>query len=352
MSKNDIGEYYAKGIKNRTSNEMADLMNETNGKIDKTKTDDDYDAQLSQEKAKYLQTMTKDTLYNSFAQACIKIYHTKYLTLKVFLLTSIIVLNFLASYMVIESIRGYFNYEVITTSRTIYETPTLFPKVTICNQNMLQTEYGWEFISNINSSWNFFKYPNLMRHLRYTEKYTVKTKFYAIAQSKLMEENFTDDKLKRLGHNFEDLLINCYFKNNPCSHKDFTWTFDPFYGNCYEFNADGNHRISIPGWDNGLKLEFYVNFNEKLNRINSVYGGVGALIRIENSSYFVDHGWEGIRLPGGYQSDIAIERKFKFIMPKPYSNCEIDGDTSVDTIEFNSDLFDIIRHSRYKIFVF
>ena len=104
--------------------------------------------------------------------------------------------------------------------------------------------------------------------------------------------------------------------------------------------------ISIPGWDNGLKLEFYVNFNEKLNRINSVYGGVGALIRIENSSYFVDHGWEGIRLPGGYQSDIAIERKFKFIMPKPYSNCEIDGDTSVDTIEFNSDLFDIIRHSR------
>ena len=34
MSKNDIGEYYAKGFKNRTSNEMVDLMNETNGKID------------------------------------------------------------------------------------------------------------------------------------------------------------------------------------------------------------------------------------------------------------------------------------------------------------------------------
>ena len=77
-----------------------------------------------------------------------------------------------------------------------------------------------------------------------------------------------------------------------------------------------------------------------------MYGGVGALIRIENSSYFVDHGWEGIKIPGGYQTDIVIERKFKFIMPKPYSNCEIDADTSVDTNQFNSDLFDVIRHSR------
>jgi hypothetical protein len=337
---------------NGIANEMVDLMNEDKLKNEKKeraeKEQVEDNDELSNEKSKYIELMTKEILYNSLAQAAMRVCYQKmqFKFKRLFLIISIAVLLSLASYTLIQSIRGYFNYEVITTSRTIYETPTLFPKITICNQNMLQTEYGWEFISNINSSWNFFKYPNLMKNLTYTEQYTVKTKFYAIAQSKLLEENFTDDKLRRLGHNFEDLLINCYFKNNPCSHKDFTWTFDPFYGNCYEFNADGNHKISIPGWDNGLKLEFYVNFNEKLNRINSVYGGVGALIRIENSSYFVDHGWEGIRLPGGYQSDIAIERKFKFIMPKPYSNCEIDGDTSVDTIEFNSDLFDIIRHSR------
>ena len=324
---------------NFITNETTDLMN--NDIVIKDKT-----SGQSKEKLKYIETMIKEVLYNSLAQAWIKIFKTKYVTLKIFLFISILVLKFLASFMVIQSIRSYFDYEVITTSRTIYETPTKFPRITLCNQNMLQTEQAWNFIRNIDSQWNFFKYPNLTKNMTYTEKYTVKTKFYAIAQSLLLEERFTQDKLKQLGHRFEDILVHCYFKNNPCSYKDFIWTFDSFYGNCYVFNSNGHHNISIPGWDNGLKLEVYVNFNEKLNRINSVYGGVGALIRIENSSYFVDHGWEGIKIPGGYQTDIVIERKFKFIMPKPYSNCEIDADTSVDTNQFNSDLFDVIRHSR------
>ena len=185
-----------------------------------------------------------------------------------------------------------------------------------------------------------------MKNLTYTEKYTLKTKFYAIAQGMLLEKHFTSENLKLLGHDFKDTLINCYFKNQPCSYTDFTWYFDAFYGNCYEFNANEDHKISIPGWDNGLKLEFYVNFYEKLSALNSVYGGLGALIRIENSSYFVDHGWEGIKVQGGFQSDISIDRTFKFIMPYPYSNCIIDKDTPVNETKFNSDLFDIITHSR------
>ena len=318
----------------------ADLMK--NGQILRKEQEND----LTKEKTKYIKTMMKEVLYNSLAQACIKLYQTKYFTLKTFLFVSILVLKVLASYMVIQSIRSYFDYEVITTSRTIYETPTQFPQITICNQNMLQTEQAWDFIRNIDSSWNFFKYPNIMENLTYSEKYTVKTKFYAIAQNLLVDESFTEEKYKKLGHSLEDILINCYFKNNPCSHKDFMWTFDSFYGNCFVFNANGEHSVSIPGWDNGLKLEFYVNFNEKLNRINSVYGGVGALIRIENSSYFVDHGWEGIKVPGGYQTDLAIDRKFKFVMPKPYSNCQLDGETLFKTSGFNSDLFDLIKHSQ------
>ena len=298
-------------------------------------------------KAKYIKKMMREVLYNSLAQATMRMYQKeRYKTRKIVLLISILFLNCLASYMVVQSIRHYLSYEVITTSRTIYETPTLFPKVTICNQNMLQTEYAYNFISNIDSTWNFYKHPELMNNLTYTEKYTLKTKFYTMAQSMLLEKfekNFT--RLQRFSHSLRDSLINCYFKNNPCSYKDFTWRFHPFYGNCFEFNVKEN-RISKPGWESGLKLEFYVNFNEKLNIINSVYGGVGALVRIENTSYLNAHGWEGIKVPGGFQSDISINRKFKFIMPKPYSNCEIDGDTPVDDNTFNSDLFHLIAQSR------
>jgi hypothetical protein len=293
-------------------------------------------------------------LSGSFAtQNRLKIYKTEYFTLKIFLFVSIIVCNFLTYYMVIESFRSYFDYEVTTTSRTIYETPTQFPKVTLCNQNMFQTEHAWDFVANIESSLNFFKYPYTLKNLSYTEKYTAKTKFYAIAQNTLLEDPYFTNasNLQRFAHKFEDLLINCYFKNTPCSYKDFTWHFDPFYGNCFVFNSDGIQKTSLPGWDNGLKLEFYVYFNEKLNRMNSIYGGVGALIRIENSSFFVDQGWEGIRLPGGFQSDITIDRKFKYTMPKPYSNCEVDIEKtstfSHSSGGFNSDLFELIKNTRY-----
>lgn len=324
-------------------------LNETNEKTDliKIETNNLIDDQDGKAKAEHIKTLIKEVLCNSLAQASIRMNQKGRGQMRKFILfISIVILNCLASYMLVQSIRNYFDYEVITTSRTIYETPTLFPKVTICNQNMLETEFAWDFISNIDSTWNFYEHPELMDNLSYTEKYTLKTKFYAIAQSMLLEKRFTHEKLKRLGHSLQDSLINCYFKNNPCSFKDFTWSFDSFYGNCFEFNAKENHNISIPGWDNGLKLEFYVNFNQKLNRANSVYGGVGAVVRIENSSYFVDHGWEGIKLQGGFQSDIAIHRKFKFIMPKPYSNCEIDSDTPVDDNPYKSNLFDIITHSQ------
>ena len=60
--------------------------------------------------------------------------------------------------------------------------------------------------------------------------------------------------------------MSCYFNNEICNASDFTWKFDPLYGNCYEFNSNANAAkySMIPGWINGLMLELYVNFNENL----------------------------------------------------------------------------------------
>ena len=41
-------------------------------------------------------------------------------------------------------------------NHSIYETPALFPKVTVCNQNMFTTEYALKFATNVNSSWNIY----------------------------------------------------------------------------------------------------------------------------------------------------------------------------------------------------
>ena len=69
-------------------------------------------------KLKYL---IKETLYNSFAQAIIKIIETPYYTLKMFLFIFVLASSGLCSYLIIELILNYFSYGVSTTSRTLYE---------------------------------------------------------------------------------------------------------------------------------------------------------------------------------------------------------------------------------------
>ncbi len=46
------------------------------------------------------------------------------------------------------------------------------------------------------------------------------------------------------------------------------------------------------------------------------------------------------------RSEISLDRSFKFSMPKPYSNCDIDNDISQP--KFDSRLFNLIYHSKYE----
>ncbi len=71
--------------------------------------------------------------------------------------------------------------------------------------------------------------------------------------------------------------------------NDFSWYFDPWYGNCWVFNSGFNrtgHKEplvtrNVPGETYGLQMKLYVNFYQNLTKINSLIGGLGALIRIK-----------------------------------------------------------------------
>ena len=58
-----------------------------------------------------------------------------------------------------------------------------------------------------------------------------------------------------------------------------------------------------------------------------------------------DHNFDGIRVSAGSQSDKAIERSFKYIMPTPYSNCEINNESPKVS---DSDLYNLIANSSYE----
>lgn len=208
-----------------------------------------------------IKILLKEVLYNSLSQAIIKIFQTPYIALKVFLIIFVLISSGITSYLVVESCIEYFSYGVSTTSRTLYENPTLFPKVTFCNVNWFTTEYAYN-LTQMNVTFG-------------------------------QVSSFSNEEKQKLGHDLNDILFECKFNYDSCNSSDFVWSFDPDYGNCYTFNSgfdsNGNRvnlkKSSIAGPDFGLKFTLYVNVYEGLLDVTNDVDGLGALIRIGNSSY-------------------------------------------------------------------
>jgi hypothetical protein len=239
-------------------------------------------------KSKKVENLLRGILYNSLAQAIIKLILTPHTVLKIFLIACVLASTGLASYLVIKAIINFLEY-VTTTSRTIFENPTLFPKVTFCNVNWFTTEYAYNL----------------------TQEGHEDSKAYRLS----------NNEKKKLGHNLEDILIKWSFNNFPCNSSDFTWYFDENYGNCYTFNSgfdsSKKERIKLKkstlvGLDFGLQLTLYVNVYEKLISDTTKIYGLGALIRIGNSSYLSDYSNGGIFVIKSYLYDLISQSDYAY----------------------------------------
>ena len=252
--------------------------------------------------------LAKATLYNSAAQSIIKLAETPFVSLKTFLSMCVLTSSCACGFLIIELLVDYLSFRVSTTTRTLYETPALFPKVTICNVNPFTTQYATGFLSRINKDLNytidiFDKIQ--MKSLSFYNKSEIIANVYYQAIFKMNSLNETEKR--KLSHSLENLVHNCYFNAQPCSKSDFKWHFDPFYGNCWQFNSGfngiTNERVklgynSFPGEFYGLSLIFYVNFFKNLTTFNSYNGGgLGGVVRIDNSSYLTSYiGLDGIKI--------------------------------------------------------
>jgi hypothetical protein len=301
---------------------------------------------------KAISKLVQDLLYNSLAQTLVRIFQTKHLVIKIYLAFVTILLASFAAYLTVESILSYMNYEVITTSRTVSETPATFPKITLCNINMFTSKYASELIKQINElvapKESLFDYDQIKNISSQNYELLWQTiDFSAVAH--IFNANFDEGMKKQIAHHFEDILIACQFNNQPCSASDFAWSFDPYYGNCYSFNTGFNasgepialKESSVSGWVFGLKVELYVNFNQNLSIFNDASG---LMVRIGNSSYVTDQNLDGIRIASGFRTDVAINREFNQMMPQPYSNCLADS----NLINYDSELFNLILNSPYQ----
>ena len=85
--------------------------------------------------------LVKENVGNEMAQAFIKIFETDYNTLKAFWSICLIMSISACAYLITQTLLSYFSYETYTSSKTIFQNPTDFPMITICNNNQYTTKY-------------------------------------------------------------------------------------------------------------------------------------------------------------------------------------------------------------------
>ena len=91
-------------------------------------------------------------------------------------------------------------------------------------------------------------------------------------------------------------------------------------------------------------MSIYVNYHQQLKFFNSLFG-YGAHIRIGNRSYLTDDTFDEILLSPGFITSVSVDRSFKFLLAKPYSQCDIDNYAHR---AFSSEFYYIIYHSKYE----
>ena len=277
--------------------------------------------------------LLKQYMTNEMFSALFHAYETPHFILKLFLVIFLLIAYALAAYTTIDLIMSYLDFGVSTTTRTLYEVPAIFPKITFCNQNMFTTRYAYEFLQNHTSIVKDID----IRFLELLNYIFERNLFGALIETE------TEFIRKKFSHEFSDVLLSCKFNYEECGAENFTTEFDPYYGNCYSFNTDQLRKSNFEGSVFGLTIELYLNFYEKLSHYNSILGGLGAIVRIENISYPQDFSLDGLSIPTGYNTFVALSREFKSILPKPYSNCEIERNET----SFSSELFNLIQKSPY-----
>jgi hypothetical protein len=118
------------------------------------------------------------------------------------------------------------------------------------------------------------------------------------------------------------------------------------------FNRTGSSiplkNSDIAGSVFGLQMQFYIGFNSNLTQFISAFGK-GAYVKVENSSYVEDENLDnGVNILPGTWVYALVDRSFEFILPKPYSNCDLDNGDQDPTQKFKSNLLNVIYHSDYQ----
>ena len=212
-------------------NSMKAVSLDENSKVNNVKHD-----VIGKKQDNGIELILKENLSCEMYHFILNAYFSSHLLLKV-IFTFFAILGFgLASYMTINLILSYMEYNVITTIRVINDCPSIFPKITICNRNPFTTRYAYEFLSQSNLI-NLTQLNQISKGDR-NQTVVLTTLLRAKLAGKI--KNFPDEQKKNFSHSWDDILLSCLFDYQYCNSNDFKWEWDSYYGNCYSFNFNSS----------------------------------------------------------------------------------------------------------------
>ena len=204
----------------------------------------------SEERKKSMQSILRETFLEfskrSNVDGYVKIFEYDNVFVKLFWILVLLTSLSVTAWMVNGTVQAYLQYGVTSQIGVVYELPTEFPAVTICDANQFNSKQSENFMypiytnNKIGSDW---------------------TNLYTLSKMAASDPNYNDSNRKQLGFNIGEYKLTCKFNETDCV-GDLHWYWDYDYGNCYQFNMGLNANNSLvslkqtygEGPQNGLNI--------------------------------------------------------------------------------------------------
>uniref|UniRef100_A0A3B4DJK1 Acid sensing ion channel subunit 1 n=1 Tax=Pygocentrus nattereri TaxID=42514 RepID=A0A3B4DJK1_PYGNA len=191
-------------------------------------------------------------------------------------------------------VRYLLSAPVYTRAHVTHARRLTFPAVTICNRNLVR--------------------PRRM------------TKPDALAQTPAPTPTMRQ-LLDRLGHQLEEMLLQCRFQGELCGPRNFSTIFTR-YGKCYTFNSGQDGRPLLVtmkgGMGNGLELMLDIQQDEYLpvwgeTDETSFEAGIKVQIHTQDEPPFIDQ--LGFGVAPGFQTFVSCQEQRLTYLPPPWGDC-------------------------------
>ncbi|CAF0900901.1 unnamed protein product [Brachionus calyciflorus] len=250
-------------------------------------------------------------------------------------------------YYVYDSLHKFFQYEVAVDVKWNEMALQTFPAVTFCNINPFDSSnLGVKAYLELMLTSNGLS-TNLTASEDEPAIFQVNQALKVLKASALTEHNTKSDGAFYLGFYLDSMLISCFYGGVKCSSSDFKRSYSFEYGSCYTFNSKGDKKTSKTGISNGLTMEIFTGFP---SRQDYFIENQGIYLAVHNNSQNPIPKYEGIRLPVGFSSNVAVKRTFNYRKEAPYSNCRISSAGLATDSDYVNKTIKLTQYSRKLCF--